>query len=103
VLGTFLYRGEPAVAVDLAAFLGHGRPARVDAHVVVLSTTRRLALVVDRVRALIEAPELADPDRRDDRPEAWYSSQLVRGVCRNGDELLPLLNVEVLLSGVPAP
>lgn len=97
VLGSFLYRGEPAVGVDLAALVGHPRLASLDAHVVVLATERRIGLVVDRVRTLVEAPVVADPSEEEDAKVGRWGSRLVVGLCRSGDELLPLLDVGALV------
>ena len=99
VLGTFIYRGEPAVGVDLASLVGKARPASLDAHVVVLATEQRIGLVVDRVRTLVEAPVIAEGSEDDGRVGNW-GSKLVAGLCRSGDELLPLLNLGGLLQGV---
>ncbi|MBI5548442.1 MAG: chemotaxis protein CheW [Deltaproteobacteria bacterium] len=99
VLGTFLYRGEPVVAVDLARFLGlPNREPDVDAHMVVLSTARPVAVVVDRVRALVEAPKLAEAPK--DAP-AWLSSPLVAALCHAEGKLLPVLRFEALLEDIP--
>jgi purine-binding chemotaxis protein CheW len=99
VLGTFLYRGEPVLAVDPARYLGSLEEPRLDAHLVVLNAGRPVALVVDRVRMLVEAPTVAAPGERDGRPEGWFSSPLVAGLCRIGSELVPLLRPEPLLEG----
>jgi purine-binding chemotaxis protein CheW len=102
VLGTFVYRGDPIVTVDLAVYLGttKGEP-RLDAHVVVIDGTRRVALVVDRVRSMIEAPAIAAGDGSEASP-TWFASKLVAGLVRSGDELVPLINVDPLLEGVEA-
>lgn len=97
VLGTFLYRGEVVLAVDPARFLGSGEELRLDAQMVVLNGDRPMALAVDRVRELVEAPAVAAASERDGRPERWFSSELVNGLCRVGDELVPLLRIERLL------
>lgn len=99
VLGTFLYRGEPVLAVDPARFLGSAEELRLDAQLVLISGERPLALAVDRVRELVEAPVVAAAADRDGRPERWFTSALVGGLCRVGDELVPLLRVERLLEG----
>jgi purine-binding chemotaxis protein CheW len=99
VLGTFLYRGEPVVALDPSRYLGGRGEPRLDAHLVVLGAERPVALVVDRVRSLAEAPAVAALDERDGRPAGWFSSPLVFGLCRVGVELVPLLRPEPLLAG----
>ncbi len=97
VLGTFLYRGEPVLALDPARFLGSAEELRLDAQLVMLSGERPVALAVDRVRELVEAPLVAAASDRDGRPERWFTSELVSGLCRVGHELVPLLRVERLL------
>lgn len=99
VLGSFVYRGDPVVAVDLARCLGQAeRPLDVDAHMVVLATSRPVALVVDRVKALVEAPAVAEAPK--DAP-TWLSTPLVAALCRAEDELIPVLRTELLLEGLP--
>lgn len=98
VLGTFLYRGEPVVALDLDRFVGApaGEP-ELDAHMIVLAASRTVALVVERVKALIEAPTLAEAPK--DAP-AWLSSPLVSALCHAEQELVPVLRIDPLLEGV---
>lgn len=99
VLGSFIYRGDPVVAVDLAQCLGGPRrDLDVDAHMVVLATARPVALVVDRVKALIEAPLVAEAPK--DAP-SWLSSPMVMALCRSEDELIPVLKTDLLLEGLP--
>ena len=98
VLGTFVYRGEPALALDLGRFLGHPQPEPdVDAHMVVLSTAQPVALVVDRVRALVEAPQVAEAPAGAPR---WLTSSMVAALCRAEGGLVAVLSVEPLLDGV---
>jgi purine-binding chemotaxis protein CheW len=101
VLGTFIYRGEPVVAVDLSRYLGKKEEPLVDSHMVVIRGVRPLALVCERVRTLVEAPVVAEVPK-DQTNRAWLNSPLVAGLCRSGDELLPLLRLDPLLEGVPA-
>jgi purine-binding chemotaxis protein CheW len=100
VLGTFLYRGEPVLAIDLARYLGASdvEPS-VDSHMVVLAASRPVALVVTRVRSLVEAPLMAETPAGDN---GWLGSPLVAAFCRAEDELLPVLTLEPLLTGVGA-
>ncbi len=58
VVGTMLYRGIPAVVVDLALMLGSRRTPELDAHLVICGGTRTVGLLVDRVRDLVESPLL---------------------------------------------
>jgi purine-binding chemotaxis protein CheW len=99
VLGTFVYRGEPALAVDLKRYLGlsEGEPD-LDAHMVVLASARPMALVVDRVRALVEAPRVAEAPAE---ASSWLSSPLVAALCHAEGNLVAVLRVEPLLEGVP--
>jgi purine-binding chemotaxis protein CheW len=99
VLGSFVYRGEPVVAVDLAVFLGRASEARVESHLVILQASQALALVVDHVVSLVDAPQVA-AQSDDPALQSWYASRLISGLCRSGDQLLPLLNLEPLLEGV---
>ena len=102
VLGTFLYRGEPAIAVDLSAFLGHAIEPSVDAHVVLVEASQLVALVVDRVRSLVEAPLVAEAQSGDGLSDGWLNSPIVAGLARAEGELIPILNLEPLLKGVEA-
>lgn len=100
VLGTFVYRGEPALAIDLKRYLGDPKhEPDVDAHMIVLSTARPVALVVDRVRALVDAPKVAEAPEGAPR---WFSSPLVAALCHAEGELVAVLRVEPLIDGVPS-
>lgn len=90
VLGTFVWRGVPAVAADLSARLGGERASSLEALMVILDGTPTVALVVHGVRGLVEDPLLADgagehPDGR-----------LLAGACRADDEAVPVLAPEAL-------
>lgn len=100
VLGTFVYRGEPALAVDLKRYLGltESQPD-IDSHMVVLATARPMALVVDQVRALVEAPKVAEAPKD---ARSWLSSPLVAALCHAEGSLVAVLRVEPLLEGVPS-
>jgi purine-binding chemotaxis protein CheW len=98
VLGTFSYRGDPVVALDLGAYLRGAQQPSLEAHMLVLSGSRPVALVVDRVRTLVETLVVAEADAL--QPNGWLRSGLVAGLCRVGDELVPLLDIEPLLEGV---
>jgi purine-binding chemotaxis protein CheW len=98
VLGTFSYRGDPVVAVDLSRLLNRSqKDPEVDAHMIVLATSRPMALVVDRVHSLVESPVVAQGD-----PGELLPSRLVEALCRAEDRLVPVLRFEPLLEGVPA-
>ena len=100
VLGTFIYRGDVVVAVDLARYLGQAKgDPDVDSHMVVLAASRPVAVVVSRVRSLVEAPVMAEAPEQD---RGWHGSPLVAAFCRVEDELLPVLTLEPLVKGVGA-
>jgi purine-binding chemotaxis protein CheW len=89
VLGTFLHRGRPVIAIDLARAIGVAREPALDAHVVVFATSRPFALVVDRVRAVVDRPEVAAGEV----PEAWSGTGLVAALCATADGVVPLLRL----------
>lgn len=99
VLGSFVYRGTPHLAVDLATLIGRPRPVPLDAQMLVLASARPLAVVVDQVQRLLDSPEA---QREGDDPSfaVWRAARLVEGICRAGDQLVPLLDVERLLGSV---
>jgi chemotaxis signal transduction protein len=90
VLGTFVWRGHPAVAADLGARLGGERASSLEALMVILDGAPTIAVVVERVVALVEDPLLADGTPGG--PEA----RLVVGACRVEDEAIPVLAPEAI-------
>ncbi|MBF5041411.1 chemotaxis protein CheW [Aggregicoccus sp. 17bor-14] len=100
VAGTFLYRGAPAVVVDLAVLLGVRREPELDAHLVVCGGARPVALLVDRVRDIVEQPTLVDAAAEGERT-AWDRTGLMAGLCRTPAGLVPLLRASTVLF-VPA-
>lgn len=92
--GAFVYRGRPAVALDLGSLAGTPRAPDLDAHLVVMSSARPFALLVDRVRPLAQPPVVAPGDA--DAGDSWRGSPLVAALCRCGDEVLPLLATSAL-------
>lgn len=92
--GAFLYRGQPAVALDLASLAGTPREPDLDAHLVVLASRRPFALLVDRARPLADPPVVAAGDA--DAGDPWRGSPLVAALCRCGDEVVPLLATAAL-------
>lgn len=90
VLGSFVWRGRPAVAVDLGARLGGAPASSLDAIMVILDGSPTVALVVDEVRGLAEDPVLADGV-----PDEAHAPLLV-GACRVEDEALPVVAPGVL-------
>jgi chemotaxis signal transduction protein len=97
VAGSFSYRGETLAAIDLARRLGADREPPLDAKMLVLSTTRPVAAIVDRVHGLVADPRLHRP-APDDRPVTGPFS----GVCEHGARLWPLLDPEALADGAIA-
>jgi purine-binding chemotaxis protein CheW len=101
VRGTFVCRGLPVVAVDLAA-LATGRPHEpaLDAQVVVLAGAPSVGLVVDRIAGLVDGPRLFDGDREAATPDGWRGSRLVVGLCLHEGAVLPLLDPTPVASSV---
>ena len=98
VLGTFLCRGAPVIAVELAALLGAGAEPGLDAQIVILAGTPSVGLVVDRVVRLVEAPRLYEGDAGTGTPEGWRGSSLVAGLCVDGEDVLPILDPTSVLA-----
>jgi len=90
VLGTFLWRGRPGVAVDLEARLGGTPASSLEAMMVILDGTPTVAVVVREVRGLAEDPLLADGTPGD------AARRFVLGACRVDDEAVPVLAPELL-------
>lgn len=90
VLGTFVCRGQPVVAVDLAALLGVRRLPALDAQIAVLAGAPAVGLVVDRIQGLLERPTLHAAGHAE--APGWEGSRLVGGLCIVGGEVLPLLD-----------
>ena len=97
VLGSFLHRGRPALAVDLASVLGSDREPPLDAHVVVLAGARPLGVVVDAVSAMVDSPLLVADGSDDPSLARWRGAGLVTGLCRVGHAVVPLLGFGPLL------
>ncbi|MET0404240.1 MAG: chemotaxis protein CheW [Cystobacter sp.] len=97
VRGTMLYRGTPAVVVDLAAMLGVHREPELDAHLVICAGSRMVAVLVDRVRDLIESPVLVDASSDGELPSAWDRTGLMAGLCRTAEGIRPLLRASAIL------
>ncbi len=102
VVGTFLWRGEPVVGVDLASYLKRPRELPLDAHVLIIGTQPLVGLVVDRVRSIVEAPLLMS-ERAEGLEHLWERSSLVIALCRTGDQLVPLIDPAVLVKGLEVP
>jgi purine-binding chemotaxis protein CheW len=101
VLGSFVYRGGPVVAVDLGALLrGDRREPGLDAQIVILAGAPPVGLVVDHVERLVDAPRRFSGDTAD-APEAWRGSAFVTGYCVEDGEVLPLLDPTPALAGIP--
>lgn len=98
VRGTMLYRGTPAVVVDLAALLGVKREPELDAHLVVCGGARTVAVLVDRVRDLVESPVLVDGAVTGDDSIPWDKTGLMAGLCRTSEGIRPLLRASAILA-----
>jgi purine-binding chemotaxis protein CheW len=103
VLGTFLCRGTPVVAVDLAAVLGAAREPPLDAQIAIVPGHPTLGLVVDRVDGLVEGPQLFHGDAMAGTPEAWRGSPLVAGLCLHAGEVVPVVDPGPLAAAVGEP
>ena len=98
ILGTFVCRGVPVVAVDLAGLLGAPRTPALDAQIAVLTGTPAVGLVFDRIRGLYERPVLHAAGREE--IPGWEGSRLVVGLCTVGGEVLPLLDPAPVIASV---
>jgi purine-binding chemotaxis protein CheW len=98
ILGTFICRGVPVVAVDLAGLLGVSREPALDAQIAVLSGTPAVGLVFDRIHGLHERPVLHAAGREE--IPGWEGSRLVSGLCTVGGEVLPLLDPAPVIASV---
>ncbi len=98
VLGTFVCRGVPVVAVDLAALLGVRRQVALDAQIAVLAGTPAVGLVFDRIQGLHERPVLHAAGREE--LPGWEESRLVVGLCTVAGEVLPLLDPSPVIASV---
>lgn len=101
VLGTFVCRGVPVIAIDLAAGMGERREIPLDAHVLVLAGAPALGLLVDRVEQLVDGPRLFEGDAASAVPDAWRGSRLLAGLCIVGGQIVPLLDASPLAAGLP--
>jgi purine-binding chemotaxis protein CheW len=100
VLGSFVCRGTPVVAVDLAALLGASREPPLDAQIAVLAGTPAVGLVLDRIERIVDGPRLHDGGDAT-TPEGWRGSPLLAGLCLDEGEVLPLLDVAPLAALLP--
>lgn len=100
VLGTFVCRGGPVVALDLAAHFGAEREPALDAQIIVLAGSPAVGIVVDRIERLVDAPRLFEGDAAGATPEGWRGSPLVAGLCVDDGEVLPLMDPAPLAAGV---
>jgi chemotaxis signal transduction protein len=92
VLGTFVHRGRTTVAIDLAAALGVGHVRGIDAHLVVLGTSRPVAILADRVAGIVEGPEVEGP------ADGGEEGRLFAALCRDREEVLPLLRPDAFVA-----
>ena len=94
-LGSFVWRGQAAVAVDMATLLGADREPGLDAHVVVLGGARLCGLVVDGVRSLVDSPVQVQPSAAGTL-EAWAGGALVEAWCQVDGDVVPLLSTRAI-------
>ncbi len=92
VLGTFVLRGAPVVAVNVAAAIGERHEPTLDAQIVILAGSPMVGLVVDRVDRTVESPRLFDGNAVEGMPEEWRDSPLVAGLCVVDGQSIPLLD-----------
>jgi purine-binding chemotaxis protein CheW len=91
VIGSFVWRGRPALALDLGARLGG--PAcgdSLDAMMVILDGSPTVALLVDDICELVEDPAVAEAGA------AGAVAGPVVGTCRVGDAAVAVLAPEAL-------
>lgn len=100
VLGTFLCRGEPVVAIDVAALLGEAREPPLDAQIALLAGAPAVGLVLDSIERIVDGPLLFDGDAVQATPEGWRGSPLLAGLCVDAGEILPLLDVGLVAATV---
>jgi purine-binding chemotaxis protein CheW len=93
VIGTFICRGAPVLAYDLRRLLGAKDEPGIDAQIVILAGTPTVGLVVDRVPRLVEDPKLFEGDVVAGLPEGWRDSRLAAGLCLDGEDALPVLDL----------
>lgn len=90
VLGGFVWRGRPGIALDLALILGSSREPELDAHFIVVGGARLLGILVDRVRHVVEAPVRVDAATEQVLP--GFRSEIIAGWCDVGGWILPLVS-----------
>ncbi len=98
VMGAFIYRGVSALAVDLAALMGVRREPSLDAHLVVCVGNRTVALLVDHVQDIVEAPLLVDQVDEGEERSPWDKTGLMAGLCRTAEGLRPLLRTSAIMA-----
>jgi purine-binding chemotaxis protein CheW len=98
VVGTMLYRGTPALVVDLSVMLGMRREPDLDAHLVICAGARTVALLVDRVRDLVESPVLVEGSASGEASTPWDGTGLMAGLCRTPEGIRPLLKASTILA-----
>lgn len=103
VLGGFVWRGRPAIALDLATVLAPGGPAAppqgsleldLDKHLVIVAGARALGVLVDRVQQVVDAPLRVDAATERDLPT--LRSELIAGWCNVGGWILPLVSIPAM-------
>jgi chemotaxis signal transduction protein len=103
VAGAFSCRGRSLFAIELGAVL-EGRaasPVHLDAHLVLLNLSAPIALVVDRVKAVVNGVTLVDEERRGAGREVAVERRAPKIgdlVARVSGKVMPLLDPSTLAS-----
>lgn len=95
VAGSFTYRGRARFAVELGALLEDraAHPPHLESHLVLLGTSRPLALLVDRVQAVVTGVRLVAADAG---PSTLSREGLSPLMARHGAKVAPLLDATLL-------
>jgi hypothetical protein len=101
VVGAFLYRGEAVTTLDLFRLWGPPRELDLEARVVVLQSVRPVAVVVDQLLGIVDAPRLLGRTSSSVTPAGvsadWNVVPLVADWCELEGRAIPLVAPESLL------
>ncbi len=95
VMGTFRFRGEPRVAVDLGAWMTGRAAPPFEAHILVMRNSG-LAFVVDAASQVI--PNLTPPGPEVSIPSDLLGSSILAGLGVTGDTVVPVVALDRFLS-----
>ncbi|MGQ0505348.1 MAG: chemotaxis protein CheW [Myxococcaceae bacterium] len=95
VLGGFVYRGQAKIAVGLASLFGAASRPPLEAHVLILAGIHHVALVVDRVETLWEAPWVVEGSQAADLVHP--NGAMIAGHARQQELTLPLLSLDAII------